>query len=47
VKFKVGKRLAHQYVSAILYTRTMLIKIHSHGRLIKQFDFPFIGKLKL
>ncbi|HEX2997911.1 MAG TPA: hypothetical protein VHP14_24015 [Anaerolineales bacterium] len=47
VKFKVGKRLAHQYVSAILYTRTMLLKIHSHGRLIKQFDFPFIGKLKL
>jgi transposase-like protein len=47
VKFKVGKRLAHQYVSAILYTRTMLIKIHSHGRLIKQFDFPFVGKLKL
>jgi hypothetical protein len=47
VKFKVGKRLAHQYVSAILYTRTMLIKIHSHGRLIKQLDFPFVGKLKL
>jgi hypothetical protein len=47
VKFKVGKRLAHQYVSAILYTRTMILKIHSHGRLIKQFDFPFIGKLKL
>jgi hypothetical protein len=47
VKFKVGKRLAHQYVSAILYTRTMVIKIHSRGRLLKQFDFPFIGKLKL
>ena len=47
VKFKVGKRLAHQYVSAILYTRTMLVKIHSHGRLTKQFDFPFVGKLKL
>ncbi len=47
VKFKVGKCLAHQYVSAILYTRTMIIKIHSHGHLIKQFDFPFVGKLKL
>jgi hypothetical protein len=47
VKFKVGKRLAHQYVSAILYTRTMLIKVYARGHLIKQFDFPFIGKLKL
>jgi len=47
VKFQVGKRLAHQYVSAILFTRTMRLKIYSHGRLIKQFDFPFIGKLKL
>lgn len=44
VKFKVGKRLAHQYVSAILYTRTMTLKIRSGGRIIKQFDFPFIGK---
>ena len=47
VKFKVGKRLAHQYVSAVLYTRMMLVKIHSRGHLIKQFDFPFVGKLKL
>jgi putative transposase len=47
VKFKVGKRLAHQYVSAVLYTRTMILKIHSHGRLLKQFDFPFVGKFKL
>ncbi len=43
-KFKVGKRLAHQYVYAILYTRTMVLKIHSGGHLIKQFDFPFVGK---
>lgn len=47
VKFQVGKRLVHQYVSAILFTRTMFLKIYSHGRLIKQFDFPFIGKLNL
>ena len=47
VKFRVGKRLVHQYVLAILYTRTMLLKIYSHGHLLKQFDFPFIGKLKL
>jgi transposase InsO family protein len=47
VKFKVGKRLAHRYISAILYTRTRIIKIYSHGHLIKQFDFPFVGKLKL
>ncbi len=44
VKFKVSQRLAHQYVSAILYTRTMLLKIHSRSHLIKQFDFPFVGK---
>lgn len=44
VKFKVGKRLAHQYVSATLFTRTMILKVYSHGRLIKQFDFPFVGK---
>jgi len=44
VKFKVGKRWAHQYVSAILHTRTMLLHIHAHGRLIKKFDFPFVGK---
>jgi putative transposase len=47
VKFKVGKRLAHRYISAILYTRTMLLKIYSQGHLLKQFDFPFIGKLQL
>ncbi len=44
VKFRVGKRLAHHYVSATLYTRTMILKIHSSGCSIKQFDFPFIGK---
>lgn len=44
VKFKVGKRLAHQYISATLYTRTMILKIYSQGHLIKIFDFPFIGK---
>lgn len=44
VKFKVGKRLAHQYVSATLFTRTMILKTYSHGHLIKQFDFPFVGK---
>jgi transposase-like protein len=47
VKFTVGKRFAHQYVSALLYTRTMILKIYSHGHLIKQFDFPFVGKLQL
>ena len=44
VRFKVGKRLAHQYVSAILYTRSMILKIRFSGRILKQFDFPFIGK---
>lgn len=47
VKFKVGKRLAHHYVSAKLYTRSMTLKVHHQRRLIKQFDFPFVGKLKL
>ena len=44
VKFKVGKRLAHQYISAVLYTRTMILKVRSGSHLIKQFDFPFVGK---
>lgn len=39
--------LAHQYVSATLYIHTMIFKTYSQGRLIKQFDFPSIGKLKL
>jgi hypothetical protein len=47
LKFKVGKRSARQYVSATLLTRTMLIKVYSQGQLLKQFDFPFVGKLKL
>ena len=47
VKFKIGKRLAHQYLSAKLYTRFMILKVYQRGRLIKQFDFPFVGKLKL
>lgn len=47
VKFNIGKRLAHQYVSAKLYTRLMTLKVHQRGRLIKQFDFPFVGKPNL
>ena len=47
VKFKIGKRLAHQYISATLYTRTMILKTYSQGRLLKQFDFPFVGKRRL
>lgn len=47
VKFKVGKRFAHRYILAKLYTRTMTLKIYYHGRVLKQFAFPFVGKLKL
>lgn len=47
VKFKIGKRWAHQYVSAKLYTRSMILKVYQRSRLIKQFDFPFVGQLKL
>ncbi len=47
VKFKVGKRLAHHYILARLYTRTMTLKVYFRGRLHKQFDFPFVGKLQL
>lgn len=47
LKFKVGKSLAHQYVSATLFTRTMRLKIYSHGHLRKQFGFPFSGKSEL
>ncbi len=47
IKFNVGKRLAHHYILARLYTRTMTLKVYYHGRLRKQFVFPFVGKLKL
>ena len=47
LKFKIGKRWAHHYVSAKLYTRSMTLKVHFRSCLIKQFDFPFVGKLKL
>lgn len=47
LKFRVGKRFAHQYVAAKLYTRTMTLKVHHHGQLLKQFAFPFVGKPKL
>lgn len=47
LKFRVGKRFAHRYVTAKLYTRTMTLKVLYHGRLLKQFAFPFVGKPKL
>lgn len=47
IKFKVGKRVAHRYILAKLYTRTMVLKVYYHGRVLKQFTFPFVGKLKL
>jgi putative transposase len=47
VKFNVGKRSAHHYILARLYTRTMTLKVYCHGHLLKQFEFPFVGKLKL
>jgi putative transposase len=47
VRFKVGKRFARRYVMARLYTRTMTLKVLYHGRLLKHFSFPFVGKLKL
>lgn len=45
VKVRVGKRLAQHYVRATLYTRTMTLKIYHQRQLIKQFPFPFVGKL--
>lgn len=47
VQFRLGTRFAHQYVTARLYTRTMLLKVYGHGRLLKHFAFPFVGKLQL
>jgi len=47
IKFNVGKRLAHHDILARLYTRTMTLKVYYQGRLLKQFVFPFVGKLKL
>lgn len=38
-KFFVGRRLRGQYVWATIFTRTQQLKIYSHGRLIKTFDY--------
>jgi len=47
VKYRVGKGWAHHYVVATLYTRTMTVKIRHQQRLLRQADFPFVGKRKL
>lgn len=47
VKYRVGKRWAHHYVIATLYTRTMTVKIHHQRCLLRQGDFPFVGKRNL
>jgi len=47
VQFRLGKRCAHQYITARLYTRTMLLKVSARERLLKHFAFPFVGKLQL
>jgi putative transposase len=45
VKVRVGKRLAQHYVRVTLYTRTMTLKVYHQRQLVKQFPFPFVGKL--
>ena len=47
VKHQVGKRWAHHYVVATLYTRTMTVKIHWQKRLLRESHFPFVGKRNL
>lgn len=47
VTCRVGKRYTHQYVTALLYTRTMTVKVYHRGHLLKQLAFPFVGKDKL
>ena len=44
VKYQLGKRWAHHYVVATLYTRTMMVKFHHQQRLLRQEPFPFVGK---
>jgi transposase-like protein len=47
IKYKLPKRWAGHYVVATLYTRTMTIKIRHHPHLLRQADFPFVGKRTL
>lgn len=47
VNYKAGKRWAQHYVVATLYTRTMTVKIHYQRRLLRQYNFPFVGKRNL
>lgn len=44
VRIRAGKRFAHQYVLARLYTRTMTLHILFHGQIVKRLPFPFVGK---
>lgn len=39
-KFKVGKRMKHQYVQATIFTRSEQIKVYFRGRIIKQWPYP-------
>ena len=39
-KFKVGKRMKHQYVKATIFTRSEQLKVYFRGRIIKQWPYP-------
>jgi transposase-like protein len=38
-KFKVGKRMKHQYVKATLLTRSEQLKVYFRGRILKQWPY--------
>jgi transposase InsO family protein len=38
-RFKVGKRLKFQYVTATIYTKRKVLKIYHRGRLVKEFAY--------
>jgi hypothetical protein len=46
VKIRVSKRRHGQYVRATLYTRTQLLKVYLHGKLIKEVKYPIRGLSK-
>jgi len=39
-KFKVGKRMKHQYVKATIFTRSEQLKVYFRGRILKQWPYP-------
>jgi putative transposase len=42
--FKVGKRLKHQYVKAVLHTERAQLTVYVKGRIYRRWPYPFLKK---